>query len=127
MNTSDNSKTKKKKKTDEDFQKDVATKKKSSGLDEIDSLFSAKKRAKEEVKKEKVQKKKRRTDLPSRKPPTQSVSGWTDDGLGGRYNSEGYTGRKEEGGSRIFKAHLFNKPGFGQSKACPFDCDCCFI
>jgi hypothetical protein len=52
---------------------------------------------------------------------------WASDGLGGIFNGEGYTGRKDEGGHRVFKAHLMNKEGFGMSKDCPFDCDCCFI
>lgn len=52
---------------------------------------------------------------------------WASDGLGGIFNGEGYTGRKDGGGHRVFKAHLMNKEGFGQSKDCPFDCDCCYI
>lgn len=51
---------------------------------------------------------------------------WVDDGLGGFFNREGYTGRKVEG-YKVYKAHLFNKKGFGNSKECPFDCQCCFI
>jgi hypothetical protein len=46
--------------------------------------------------------------------------------LGGKFNREGYTGRVEDG-VKVFKAHVLNKPGFGRSKDCPFDCDCCFI
>ncbi|KAL7529098.1 hypothetical protein ACHAWF_002839 [Thalassiosira exigua] len=52
---------------------------------------------------------------------------WASDGLGGVFNGEGYTGRKDDGGHRVFKAHLMNKKGFGESPDCPFDCDCCFI
>lgn len=52
---------------------------------------------------------------------------WATDGLGGVFNGEGFTGRRDEGGNRVFKAHLMNKEGFGQSPDCPFDCDCCFI
>jgi hypothetical protein len=52
---------------------------------------------------------------------------WASDGLGGVFNGEGYTGRRDDGGHRVFKAHLMNKEGFGGSKDCPFDCDCCFI
>ncbi|KAL3778784.1 hypothetical protein HJC23_002690 [Cyclotella cryptica] len=52
---------------------------------------------------------------------------WASDGLGGVFNGEGYTGRRDEGGHRVFKAHLMNKEGFGTTKDCPFDCDCCFI
>jgi hypothetical protein len=51
---------------------------------------------------------------------------WASDGLGGIFNGEGFTGRKDDG-HRVFKAHLMNKEGFGQSPDCPFDCDCCFI
>ena len=52
---------------------------------------------------------------------------WASDGLGGIFNGEGYSGRTDEGGHRIFKAHLMNREGCGQSADCPFDCDCCFI
>ena len=51
---------------------------------------------------------------------------WIDDGLGGRFNKEGYTGRTE-GGVKIFKAHLFNQSDFGNTPDCPFDCKCCYI
>ncbi|KAL3762074.1 hypothetical protein ACHAW5_002587 [Stephanodiscus triporus] len=52
---------------------------------------------------------------------------WASDGLGGVFNGEGYTGRRDDGGRRVFKAHLMNRRGFGTSPDCPFDCDCCFI
>ena len=52
---------------------------------------------------------------------------WVNDGLGGIFDSEGYTGRKQEGTGKIYKAHLFNKKGFGTTPDCPFDCDCCYI
>lgn len=52
---------------------------------------------------------------------------WASDGLGGIFNGEGYTGRRDDGGHRVFKAHLMNKKDFGKTKDCPFDCDCCFI
>mmetsp|Transcript_26235 Transcript_26235/g.45651 ORF Transcript_26235/g.45651 Transcript_26235/m.45651 type:complete len:187 (+) Transcript_26235:152-712(+) len=52
---------------------------------------------------------------------------WATDGLGGVFNGEGFTGRRDDGGHRVFKAHLMNKDGFGGSADCPFDCDCCFI
>ncbi|KAL9180122.1 hypothetical protein ACHAXT_008092 [Thalassiosira profunda] len=52
---------------------------------------------------------------------------WATDGLGGVFNGEGYTGRRDDGGHRVFKAHLMNKKGFGESPDCPFDCNCCFI
>mmetsp|Transcript_10826 Transcript_10826/g.23937 ORF Transcript_10826/g.23937 Transcript_10826/m.23937 type:complete len:183 (-) Transcript_10826:78-626(-) len=51
---------------------------------------------------------------------------WASDGLGGVFNGEGFTGRQDDG-HRVFKAHLMNKKGFGESPDCPFDCDCCFI
>ena len=54
------------------------------------------------------------------------AKGWVDDGLGGKYNAEGYTGRVEDG-VKVFKAHVLNKPNSGTTKKCPFDCDCCFI
>ena len=52
---------------------------------------------------------------------------WVNDGLGGIFDAEGFTGRKQEGTGKIYKAHLFNKKGFGTTPDCPFDCDCCFI
>jgi hypothetical protein len=57
-----------------------------------------------------------------------TVDGWVDDGLGGKYNSEGYTGRVSEDGMKIFKAHVLAKHhNAGQTKDCPFDCTCCYI
>eukprot|EP00929_Paragymnodinium_shiwhaense_P001588 TRINITY_DN101828_c0_g1_i1.p1 TRINITY_DN101828_c0_g1~~TRINITY_DN101828_c0_g1_i1.p1 ORF type:complete len:274 (+),score=93.37 TRINITY_DN101828_c0_g1_i1:73-894(+) len=54
---------------------------------------------------------------------------WMDDGLGGIYNNEGWTGRKTDGdGLRIFKRHLI-KASYGDggnTPQCPFDCQCCF-
>lgn len=58
---------------------------------------------------------------------SETKNKWASDGLGGVFNGEGYTGRKDDGGQRVFKAHLMNKKGFGESPDCPFDCDCCFI
>jgi len=52
---------------------------------------------------------------------------WSNDGLGGIFDAEGYTGRKVDGSMKVYKAHLFNKKGFGTTKDCPFDCDCCYI
>lgn len=57
----------------------------------------------------------------------ESKDKWATDGLGGVFNGEGFTGRKDDGGHRVFKAHLMNKKGFGEGPDCPFDCDCCFI
>ena len=52
---------------------------------------------------------------------------WVDDGLGGKFNNDGWTGRRDEGGLKIFKAHLFNNKDFGNTRDCPFDCSCCYI
>ena len=62
---------------------------------------------------------------------------WLDDGLGGIYNRDGWTGRKSKEGFRIFKTHLLmrqnelsgenKKNGKYGSGKCPFDCSCCFI
>jgi len=51
---------------------------------------------------------------------------WAQDGLGGVFDSDGWTGRIESG-MKIYKHHLFNKKNAGQTKDCPFDCDCCYI
>lgn len=52
---------------------------------------------------------------------------WRDDGLGGVFDREGFTGRKSQEGFKIFKKHLLNKKNSGNTPLCPFDCDCCFI
>lgn len=52
---------------------------------------------------------------------------WAADGLGGVFNGEGFTGRRDDAGHRVFKAHLMNEKGFGNTPDCPFDCNCCFI
>jgi hypothetical protein len=52
---------------------------------------------------------------------------WKDDGLGGVFDKEGYTGRKSQEGFKIFKKHLLNKKNSGKTPLCPFDCDCCFV
>lgn len=65
---------------------------------------------------------------PQTKQTAAKASTWASDGLGGVFNAEGYTGRQETtSGYKIYKAHLFNKKGFGNTKDCPFDCQCCFI
>jgi hypothetical protein len=120
---------------------------KSNGLVEIDSLFSEKKRLdrqeKQATKKRKhsshgsvVGTDSKRRDSKSDKSilddtfcfsaASATATTWVDDGLGGKFNREGFTGRVEDG-IKIFKAHVLNKPGSGQGKDCPFDCDCCFI
>lgn len=105
-----------------------------AGLEEIDSLFLEKKRAKADTVEETSKKKRHRNS----KSTTENRSGskssrdvetrseWVNDGMGGRFNSEGYTGRVQDG-CKVFKAHVLNKPNFGKSRDCPFDCDCCFI
>jgi len=97
---------------------------KKRGWDEIESLFDDKKKKRKEITEKKEQKKQRKDQKQtSKKPPP---AGWVDDGLGGIYNEEGYTGRVEDG-IKIFKAHVLNKSNAGQTKDCPFDCQCCFI
>jgi hypothetical protein len=107
----------------------------SNGFDEIESLFAEKKQQKREQKSErtvapqqssspfKERAKRSRTEVSVSK---KCSARWTDDGLGGKYDPEGYTGRVDQG-MKIFKAHVLNKPNFGSGKDCPFDCDCCFI
>ena len=110
--------------------------KKESGLDEIDSLFATKKKEKkdtaEKLKKEKKEAKQRRKAYSQNhnKPPpnisSMKKNEWVDDGLGGKYNSEGYTGRIEDG-VKVFKTHLLQSSTSGSTADCPFDCNCCFI
>jgi Eukaryotic protein of unknown function (DUF1764) len=117
---------------------------KKRGWDEIEMLFDGKKKAKEHAERDKEEL--RRTALRKRSSPKEPKSSyrykkdgkrtsessqndtesWVDDGLGGKYNSEGYTGRVEDG-VKIFKAHILSKPNAGQSPQCPFDCTCCYI
>ena len=114
---------------------------KQSGVDEIESLFASKRdrssrdqAAKAAQKKTYTQGRKRKHSKVSsenasvldRRFAGGSSKTWVDDGLGGKFNAEGFTGRKEDG-VKIFKAHVLNKPNFGLSKDCPFDCDCCYI
>jgi hypothetical protein len=108
------------------------------GLEEIESMFSEKKRQakRENIESESKKKKRKSESAPSKRQSNKSMveeklsrgssSKWVDDGLGGRFNAEGFTGRVEEG-MKVFKAHVLNKPNFGSTKNCPFDCDCCFI
>ncbi len=114
---------------------------KSSGIDEFDALFSEKKKHDRQIKEDEAKKEAARkaakkarykndgaSSSSSKKNYTTDMSGaeWVDDGLGGKYNKEGYTGRVEDG-VKIFKRHILNKPGAGNTKDCPFDCNCCFI
>ena len=113
----------------------------SCGVNEIESLFSEKKRQAKQEKNEALsvaKRKRQKSEQPTRKQGNRSLveenfssgkkssSAWVDDGLGGKFNPEGYTGRVQEG-MKIFKAHVLNKPNFGSTKDCPFDCDCCYI
>ncbi|MGK3747634.1 MAG: hypothetical protein ACI8RD_004392 [Bacillariaceae sp.] len=109
-----------------------------SAIDEFDALFSDKKKQDKQTKKEEAveeaaikaaKKARRKNDGPSSSSSSSTSfrgEDWVDDGLGGKFNKEGYTGRVEDG-IKIFKAHILNKPKSGQTNDCPFDCDCCFI
>jgi hypothetical protein len=108
-----------------------------TGLGEIDSIFSEKKKRSKRGNDVSSSKKKMKLEVAPRKFQSSrsiveektfkgSSQEWVDDGLGGKFNAEGFTGRKEEG-MKIFKAHVLDKPNSGNSKDCPFDCSCCFI
>ena len=58
-----------------------------------------------------------------------SAEEWRDDGLGGVFNRDGWTGRRNKEGMRIFKTHLLMRQSevFRGGGKCPFDCNCCFI
>lgn len=107
---------------------------KKRGWDEIESLFSDGKKRKNDQKEEeaatqkkKQEQKKKNQAGRKRASLTPTASGeWVDDGLGGVYNSEGFTGRVEDG-VKVFKAHVLRKPNAGETPDCPFDCKCCFI
>ena len=116
---------------------DKASSPKKRGWDEIESLFDDCKKKKEAaaaVAAETAKKKKHNNSKPSRadKEPgklkaSEMGGDWVDDGLGGVYNSEGYTGRVEEG-VRVFKAHFIQQsPDAGNTELCPFDCKCCYM
>lgn len=109
-----------------------------AGIDAIDSIFSEKKKKKKEKQaaSQEVNKKIKRSSghIPREKGERSILEqafsrpgvDWVDDGLGGKFNREGFTGRVEDG-VKVFKAHVLNKPTAGTTKDCPFDCDCCFI
>lgn len=114
---------------------DDETKKSSSGLNEIDALFDDKKQQKKQLQQEEQ----KQTKLKKQKQQSASKSSngrkdllsmrekeWKDDGLGGKYNKEGFTGRREDG-VKVYKAHLLNQRDFGNTPDCPFDCSCCYI
>ncbi|GAB5365431.1 hypothetical protein AAMO2058_001057400 [Amorphochlora amoebiformis] len=99
----------------------------------------------EEVFEEIEKAKKKQRTLPTPTPPIPLVANaqetsksskksdeWLDDGLGGRYDKEGFTGRNtlDDDRFRIFKIDELkkqNKPNSGKTPLCPFDCECCFI
>lgn len=117
---------------------------KKRGWDEIESLFDDKKKKEKEqaataAKEEglrKARRKQHKAAQSAAEPPEKrataakvegsEVAGWVNDGLGGKFNTEGFTGRVEDG-VKIFKAHVLSKPNAGQTADCPFDCDCCYI
>jgi hypothetical protein len=113
---------------------------KKRGWDAIESLFDDKKQDKKDRHVEQQEQKKlndeyRRQQKAERAKSSTSASGttnfsakekWADDGLGGKYNSEGFTGRVQDG-VKVFKAHLLSKPGAGSTDQCPFDCECCYM
>lgn len=111
---------------------ETVAEKKASGWGEIEGLLNTGKKKKKEQKEEldelERNRKKKKKSHASSGPSNSGKSStkWVDDGLGGVYNSEGYTGRVEDG-VKVFKAHILQKPNAGQSPDCPFDCDCCYI
>jgi len=144
-NETSSEKKKKSAKTDKSTIPETKSQKKSTKNDfveEMEALFSEKKRMKkEEVTKESsIPSTQERPKLDTRSADAKSITlqgdrndlskikegEWVQDGLGGVFDKEGFTGRNQDG-YRIYKAHLMNKPGFGRSKKCPFDCDCCYI
>jgi hypothetical protein len=132
----------------EEMDREDANSTKLSGIETIEELFSKKKEWRKNKQKPKdplLQQQptddQQRTSLTNRNTKKSKVlhgdrsdlerlqSGeWVDDGLGGKFNSEGFTGRREEQtGFKVYKAHVLNKKGFGTTSQCPFDCDCCYI
>jgi hypothetical protein len=128
-----------KKKDDASVSTTTTAKNKKKGFTDLDDIFAVKKKIKTDAAEEEKQSKaaksaaaaassKSKTSFSYSRKDVEALgqNAWQDDGLGGKYNREGYTGRTE-GGVKVFKAHLFNQKNFGDSKDCPFDCDCCFI
>jgi len=114
-----------------EINKDAAT-----GLKDIDALFAQKKETKKQLEKESAAAAKAKKEWKKKQPPRSSPRShnnnsnnsddWVDDGLGGKFNAEGYTGRVEDG-VKIYKTHRLQSTKSGTTKDCPFDCDCCFI
>ena len=100
---------------------------------DLDSIFATGKeklQQKEQEKKRAKEAKKKETKIQG---SADDIFGradqWKDDGLGGIYNAEGWTNRVMSDNTKIYKAHLIaerDKPNAGNTKDCPFDCDCCF-
>jgi Eukaryotic protein of unknown function (DUF1764) len=99
------------------------------GLDEIESLFADKKKKQKEQQQQDAETrkgKKRASVPPPRRQQSTSSADWVEDGLGGKFNAEGFTGRVEDG-MKIFKTHLLQSKKSGTTPECPFDCSCCYI
>jgi beta-xylosidase len=122
-------------------QEESSSDNKKRGWDAIESLFDDKKKDKKDRHVEQQEQKKLNDEYRRQQKAERASSGsasasgttnfsakekWADDGLGGKYNTEGFTGRVQEG-VKVFKAHLLSKPGAGSSDQCPFDCECCYI
>jgi Eukaryotic protein of unknown function (DUF1764) len=95
--------------------------------DTIEDLFRGKKEKKKKLLEDQERKQKQRKVQSS-----NSSQQWTDDGLGGVFDPEGFTGRRTSDGDnvRIFKAHVLGgaqNAKAGTTPLCPFDCQCCFI
>mmetsp|Transcript_12242 Transcript_12242/g.16010 ORF Transcript_12242/g.16010 Transcript_12242/m.16010 type:complete len:133 (+) Transcript_12242:72-470(+) len=108
---------------------------KKRGWDDIEKIFGDKKAQQindEKKEMERKQQYKRKSAKLSKSggsnvaDTSKSPSEWVNDGLGGVYNPEGFTGRVEDG-VKVFKSHILRKPNSGNTAQCPFDCDCCFI
>ena len=136
------SNTKNEKETNKSIPKKKTEQESKAKLDEIDALFAsrkAKKKANDENKdyeyhskhsKQPNERSANKKILKGDRSDTNAIKRgeWVDDGLGGVFDKDGFTGRREQGSNfKIYKAHLMNRKGFGQSEDCPFDCDCCFI
>jgi hypothetical protein len=123
---------KKEHRVDQPTPSSVTSRSKGNWHDEIDALFSERKTKKRQQQAEAAEKqrrvlsKKQKRVADKSRPGKNGADDWVDDGLGGVYNQEGYTGRMEDG-VRVFKAHVLRKTNSGQTPDCPFDCDCCFI
>ncbi|CAK9034156.1 unnamed protein product [Durusdinium trenchii] len=110
----------------------------SSPVESIDAIFAKAKRPATDsagadgksknggASKKKAMRRAKRPKNGSIDDPLGRSGDWADDGLGGIYNKEGWTGRHTDDNLRIFKAHLIKVGQGGGSPNCPFDCDCCY-